>query len=205
MLDRLAEADAGIEQDLLLTDPLPERELEPLLQERLHVVDDVAVSGRDLHRGRRPEHVHQAAPDPVIGHQAGHRWIGAKRGDVVDQRRSGRDRGLGHLDLGGVDRQRDTEARGAQAAKHGHDALAFDGAGHLLGAGAGGLPAHVDDVGALAGELAPVRHRGVRGQEESPVGERVGGDVEHAHDLELGGHSAIMAYRQCERVSPPSV
>ena len=61
VLDRLAEADPGVEHDPLLGDAVADREAEPLLEERLDLGDDVVVARVALHRARVAEHVHQAA------------------------------------------------------------------------------------------------------------------------------------------------
>ena len=61
VLDRLAEPDPGVEADELLADPLRHGEREPLLEERLHLGDDVVVARVVLHRPRLAVHVHEAA------------------------------------------------------------------------------------------------------------------------------------------------
>ena len=68
-------------------------ELQALCEEPLDVVDDVLIAGVLLHRARLAEHVHQAAVGVAVGDQPGHLRIAAKRGDVVDERRAGIERG----------------------------------------------------------------------------------------------------------------
>ena len=60
VLDRLAEADAGVEADALLGDALRDRECEALLEERGDLGGDVVVVRFLLHRARRALHVHEA-------------------------------------------------------------------------------------------------------------------------------------------------
>jgi hypothetical protein len=88
VLDRLAEADAGVEPDALLRDPLAGREREPLLEECLHLVDDVVVARVELHRARVAQHVHQAAVGSRLGHHARQLGIEPERGHVVDDVRA---------------------------------------------------------------------------------------------------------------------
>ena len=78
-------------------------EREPLLEERLHVGDDVVVARVVLHGARLAEHVHQAAVGAGVGHDPGQRGVEAEGGYVVDDRRAGverrpRDRGLRRVD-----------------------------------------------------------------------------------------------------------
>ena len=75
----------------------------------------------------------------------------------------------------------DTRTSPASASMTGITRRSSSSTGHRLGAGPGGLPAHVDDVGPLGDHLAALRD-GPPGLEPPPaVGERVGGDVEDPH------------------------
>ena len=103
VLDRLAEADPGVELDALLGHALGDRERHPVLEERLHVGDDVVVARVVLHRARLAEHVHQAAVRAALRDQGGELRRGAKGGDVVDVGRAGVQGRPGHLELGRVD------------------------------------------------------------------------------------------------------
>jgi hypothetical protein len=62
---------------------------------------------------------------------------------------------------------------------------------HRTCSGAGGLPSHVDDVGALGRQAPRVRHRGRQAVVAAAVAEAVGGDVEDAHDLCPGGRGWV--------------
>src|SRR5215212_6743354 len=70
VLDRLAEADAGVEPDAALVHALRYGEGEALLEERPDVRDHVVVARVVLHRARLAEHVHEAAVDARAGHDA---------------------------------------------------------------------------------------------------------------------------------------
>ena len=85
VLDRLPEADAGVEADELLADPRRDREREPLLEERLHLGDDVVVDRVGLHRARLAAHVHQAEVGARVGDHPGELRVAAQRRHVVDE------------------------------------------------------------------------------------------------------------------------
>ena len=99
MLHGLPEADSRVEADALLVDPGSRREVEPLLEERLHVGYDVVVARIVLHRPRLAEHVHEAEADIGIGHDSRQLGIAPESGDVVHEHRPGRDRAARHLRL----------------------------------------------------------------------------------------------------------
>ena len=77
----------------------------------------------------------------------------------------------------------ETRATGASPSTTGQDAPQLLLDADRVGAGAGGLAADVEDRRALGGQPAAVVD-GLRGVvERAPVGEGVGRDVDHAHDL----------------------
>jgi len=78
---------------------------------------------------------------------------------------------------------------GAERAHYGQDPGDLGVDVDPLGAGAGGLPADVDDVGALGDELAGVGDGRLGVDPAAAVGEGVGGDVEDAHEERpVAGH-----------------
>ena len=79
VLERLAEADARVDDDALLAHALADRELDALLEEGADVVDDVVVAGVVLHGARLAEHVHEAAVAAAIGDEAGELGIAGGR------------------------------------------------------------------------------------------------------------------------------
>ena len=194
VLERLAEADPGVELDRApRARPARDRGVHPLLQERLDVGDDVVVARVVLHRARLAEHVHQAAVEAAVGDEAGQLRLVPEGGDVVDVGRARVDRRLGDGELHRVDRDR--ARRRASPATTGTTRSSSSSTRHRLGAGAGGLAADVEDRGALGGQPAAVVD-GLRGVVELPaVREGVGRDVDHAHDLE--GHR-VKRYRPPE-------
>ena len=119
VLDRLAEADAGIEADRAPRG-IPGRhgEREPLLEKRLDLGHDVVVDRIRLHRPRLATHVHQADVGARVGDHAGQLGIAPQRRHVVDEHDAERERPPRHLCLRGVDRDRQSR----EPFEHGHDA-----------------------------------------------------------------------------------
>ena len=71
VLRRLAEADARVEADPLLRNPLRDGEREALLEERRDLRGDVVVARVLLHRPRLALHVHEAEIRAGVGDHAG--------------------------------------------------------------------------------------------------------------------------------------
>jgi hypothetical protein len=109
-----------------------------------------------------------------------HQRIGQSAADVVDDAGAGAHRCSRRVGSHGVDADR--HARGGEGLDDGDDARQLLVRWHALRSGAGGLAAHVDEVGSLRVHLEAVGHRPVTVEEEPAVGEGVGGDVEDAHD-----------------------
>ena len=102
----------------------------------------------------------------------------------------------------------DTGARVAQRLDDGDDAAQLLGGARPLGTGPGGLATDVEQVGALGDELAAVRDRGLGREPGTAVAERVGGDVDDAHDERAPGpgfrqgHRPVTACRRAAATSP---
>ena len=79
----------GSSQTRSSSDALPHGERESLLEERLHLGDDVVVARVVLHGARLAEHVHEAAIGAATRRPAGHAGVEAEGGDVVDDRGAG--------------------------------------------------------------------------------------------------------------------
>ena len=89
--------------------------------------------------------------------------------------------------MGVVNVTPDSFSDGGQFLDHGNDAAQLLVDRYRLGAGARGLPTDVDPVGAQLDRRPPVRDGHCVVEELATVGERVGGDVDDAHDQALGG------------------
>ena len=105
VLQRLAEADAGVEDDPLLGDPGIDGSLQARGQVVPHLRHDVLVRRVLLHRARVAAHVHEADVGAALGHQRQQARVEPAGGDVVDEREAGVEGGLGHRGQRGVDRQ----------------------------------------------------------------------------------------------------
>ena len=110
MLDRLAETDARIEQDLLLAHAAREREGQAFLQELEDLHDDIVVARFLLHGLGLPLHVHQADGAACLGDHVRHVVVAAQGGDVIDDRRAGGQGAARHLRLDRVDADRHADA-----------------------------------------------------------------------------------------------
>ena len=103
---------------------------------------------------------------------------------IVDDGRPGRDRGPGNLGATGVDGD-----AGAKAVEGGDRLDHGDHTGQLLvdrhrgSARSGRLAPHVDEGRSLVHKAARLGHRGVEIDIAAAVAERVGRDVQDAHDL----------------------
>ena len=81
VLQVLAEADPGVETDVLFGNPGRDGEGEPVIQEGLHVRDDVLVARFVLHRPRLAEHVHETEIGTRIRNDPGE--LGSPRSAVT--------------------------------------------------------------------------------------------------------------------------
>ena len=174
---RLAEADPRIDDDLHHT--IGERTLGLSAEEAAHVVHDVAVIGKALHRRRIVDRrVHHDDRHLVTHGDSKHRPVAQAR-DVVDHRHASVDRRLRH---GGVPRvDADRHAQRHRPLDHWEDPAELVVDGHRLGARPRGLAADVDDVGTLGDEPRRVLDRVVDCEEATSVRERVGRDVDDPH------------------------
>ena len=166
-------------------DPGPHRERHALLEERLDVVHHVVVAGVVLHRARVAQHVHQAAVGAGAGHDAGHLGVAAQGGHVVDERRAGVERPRRDAALDVSIEIWAPAPRSISPSITGITRRSSSASGTGSAPGPGRLAAHVEDRRALRLELEAVRDRRLGGQVAAAVGERVGRDVDHAHDLEV--------------------
>ncbi len=123
-----------------------------------------------------------AAPD--LAATVGLSGSPVRAGDVVDDARTGGDRGGHDRGMAGVDR--DAEPALGQAPHHRHHAADFLFRRDFLRTGPGGFAADVDDVSALPGEAQALRGGILGGGEVAAVGEAVRRDIDHAHDQRVG-------------------
>ncbi len=176
----LAEAEARIDDDARSVDPGSDAFSPPCLEIIPHLGDDILVDGITLHGAGLAEHMHQTHRHAELGdrpHGAGE----AQRACVVDETGADIHRRPHHLGPAGVDGYGYCN-RVSHRLDDGHDAVDLFLPSHRWRAGARGLPADVDDSGTFGHHALGVPQRSVAGEEAAAVGERIGGDVEYAHD-----------------------
>ena len=119
-----------------------------------------------------------------VGRDPEHVGIGQAARHVVDDGRAGGDRALG--DIGAI--RVDAHECGAvcEAFDHGQDPSQFFVRPHGVRSGPRRLASDVEDRRPLGDERMALRHGRVVVEELAPVAERVGRDVDDAHDLDHG-------------------
>ena len=175
-----AKAEPRIEQHALPPDTGTRTGRKPLLQKVLDLGGHVFVMRIGLHRTRLSLHVHQT-----------HRHTG-RRGRlertrlaqgtyVVDQRCARCRRGSHDLGLAGIDRNRQVDATTDRFDNRDHpvELLLF---GNRIGSGPGRLAADIDQGSPGVCQGFGVTYRGVTVGKSAAVGERIGSNVQHAHD-----------------------
>ena len=98
--------------------------------------------------------------------------------------------GLGHHRLAGIDRNDDIWPRRTQSLDNRDSPSEFGGLVDRNSARAGRLTTNIKKVGALLKELEAMGHRSIEGVMVATIAERVGRDIDHAHDL--GSHGASL-------------
>ena len=180
---RLPEADPRVEADVPLVDPRVDREREPLLEEPLHVRDDVVIDRILLHRPRLAQHVHEAEIAPGVGdHTRELRVARAAR----SRRSRARRRARAHAARPPPSTCRSTPARRRGRRAPARPARSSSSALTPRRAGPGRLAADVDDRRARFEHPPRRRHRRLDVEVHAAVGERVGRDVDHAHHRRRG-------------------
>ena len=196
VLDGLAEADARVEPDALLGHPLgrprtraaPRGTRAPRRPRRRSAAPPASCAarracGRGSSRRRRP-----ATTPASSGREA-------ERGHVVHERGARRERRLGHLALGRVDR--DPVARGGEALDHRERRARSSSS-----AGTGSAPGRVDApptsriAAPSAASCRPCSTAASGSRNSPPSGERVGRDVDDAHDRVRAHGAEVCAPRE---------
>src|ERR1044071_8403514 len=88
MVEILAESDAGVDDDSILSYAGLCRFFGLVPEEIRHLLHDIFISGILLHRLRRPLHMHQYYRNALARDQSRHRSVGAECAHVVDDIRS---------------------------------------------------------------------------------------------------------------------
>lgn len=175
------EADAGVEDEVGAREAGALGDLEGFFEEAFHATDEVVVGV-----GVGGVVVHDDDGGSVFGGEGGEVGVALESVDVVEEGGSGGEGGAGDGRFVGVDGEGDGGFCG-EGANEGGGACDFFFGGNLGVAGAGGLAADVEEVGALSEEEAGVGEGGVEGEEASAVEEGIVGGVDDAHDAGRGG------------------
>jgi hypothetical protein len=177
----LAETEAGVEDDreavYTRAASAADGGVEILGDSEHHVGD-----GAELAPGfGRAAHVVEDEAGVVLNDGLGEEGIPGEAAGVIDDFGAVFNGEFGYLGLIGIDRDGDAEFA-FEALEDGDEAADFLGGGDTGAAGLGGFGADVDDVGALLFEFEGAGKSAVGILVKTAVGERVGGDVEDAHD-----------------------
>ncbi len=176
LLRRLAEADAGIEQNAAERHAGRRREIERAFEEALDVVENVDRPVRPL------AVVHDDDRRAGFGDRVRHARIALQSPDVVDDRGAEPRRLARHCGFAGVDGDGcvETFSQGPEHRRY-PAKLLFRGNGSV--AGPGRFAADVDDRRALGNHRVSARDGGLGVEMPSAVGKRIRRHVENAHEL----------------------
>lgn len=181
VLERFSEADAGIEADRLVRNSALGERAELAGEKFAHFGDDIFVMRRELHRLRRALRVHGDNAAARLRADFLHFRVQKSR-DVVDDFRAGGEGELGDARFAGVDGKGDVELGVAEDFDGGDDAREFLVGADFGGAGAGGFATDVEQIRAVRNHFSRASEESLGAWVRAAVGERVGGDVENAHD-----------------------
>ena len=188
VVEALAEAEAGVEDELIAGDACGDCGLDAPLEAG-------ADEGEDFVRGewrevgpfvRAASGVHEDGSATEGGAGGGHGRVPEVAADVVDDLGSGFHGCLSRCGVEGVDGEDGAGSLFENGLDDGEDAgLLFVG-GERGGVGAGGFAADVEDFSSVVEHVEGLGESAARGVvggvEVAAVGEGVGGDVEDAHD-----------------------
>ncbi len=142
MLERLAEADAGVEDDVPLIHACSHGALRSVGEKVPDLSYHVFVKRISLHTLGLAQHVHEHDWATPLGHEAGHLRVAQSR-DVVGYRRPGVEGGLGGRDPVGVDRDHRFGAGRQDSLHHRHHPAQLLLRAYRIRARAGGLATDV--------------------------------------------------------------
>ena len=181
----LAEAESGVEPELVTADALRLGISDLALKERKDLGDDIGINGVQGQVTGATRQVHQEERDPAGGDEGGHGGVIGQAADVIDERGTGIEGSAGDFGFVGVHGEGNGGHLGGEAGDDGKDTS------QLLGGRQGGLIAEGSRAGALTSdvqEMRTVRDEGMGVGDgildalvQTAVGERVRGDVQDAH------------------------
>ena len=184
VLGELGEAEPGVEHEPVGADPRGESGVATGGELAAYLRNDVGVCRAVLHVDAVPSPVHDDERNLRRRDKGQHLRVGEPPADIVDERRSGGERSARDLRPHRVDRH--SGSLGGQRRHDGNHPTQL-----LVDAGTrrprpGGLTPDVEQVGPVGEQAACVRDRRVGLEPLTAVAERVGGDVDDAHDQRSG-------------------
>ena len=200
VLDPLAEAQSRIQDDPRTINPMIFREGRTFAQKNANLLNDMVIMRPTvcLHLRRRAPTMHQDDAYTRAGDDADHFPIVPQGGRVVDEVRSGFDRGGRHRRQTRVNRDGDGPVRGANRFNDGNRAFDLLLRSDRLGAGPRGFGAYVDDGRPFGDHLAGPCCGAGRIEVLPGITERVGGNIQHAHHQgHVGLVEAVIPEAQC--------
>ena len=177
---RLGEPNAGIDGDVAPRDPRRLGRRDPGRKLGSHLGGHVVVAGQRGHRRGVVPHMHQHHRTARLRHHPQRVRIIRQCRDVVDNPRTGIERGPHGCGVPAVDG--DADALGGEAAHDWDDAPALLLGRRGRGTGTGAFAADIDDDRALPGHFQPGGDGAPGIEMRAAVAETVGGNVEDAHD-----------------------
>lgn len=180
LLNGLGEAESGVEPDVLDAEGI--ERVETLGEVESEVFEDVGIVAELLHLGREAASVHEDIRHLELCDGGKHGFVKLSAADVVDDVGAGGDGRFSHGSPAGVDRDYGVGELLADG-----EEVRLEGGGFVGGRGEsdsrlGGDGTDVDDVGASLEEFVTVGYGFLGRGVEAAVVERVGADVEDAHD-----------------------
>ena len=182
MLNRLAETDAGIDDDPGARDARRLGPRDARLKKIVDVEQDVIIARVGLHRRGRALRMHQAERHAGVNNFICQMRIERQGRDIVNKPRAARQRFARHGGLARVDGNRHPDLALIKRADHrgGAGDLFLDA--HIRRAGPGAFAADVQHVGPGGNHGTGMGDGAVRRGKAAAVGKAVGRDVQHAHD-----------------------
>src|SRR5437762_4893266 len=179
---RLPEPEAWVENQLRAADARRKRPPDGGREPGAYRAPHRASKGFPLHGLGPAAQMHQDQRRTRASGDARDFRVKGEATDVVDDASARFERRVGHRAFRGVNGNRDLRQSSRQRADDGQDAAHLFLSGNRTRAGARGLAAHVNPIGALAGEFHAAADGAGRVEIRSTIRKRVGRNVHHAHD-----------------------
>jgi len=179
--EALAEADAGIKDDLRFEDASLACNRDGFAQTANHVPQNVPREFAFLHGARLTAHVHHDEGHTAARSDFGNTRIILQPGNIVNDFRARVECRFGHFKLLRVDGDRDFQPV-TKAVQNRKDAREFFFGRRAGGAGTGGFAPHIEQISTRGFHGQRVLDGVLSVKELAAIGKTVWGNVQHAHD-----------------------